>query len=162
MSVESFAEALTATSASTLIREAEWIVPTVQSVHILAICVVMGSALMLDLRLMRMIGRDESVSTYARRYSSWILAAVLVLFFTGLVLIVGEPDRTLLNWVFWTKMALLVAGIVTTALVLLPVARDRAYWDGANRRIGAAALGVASLVIWTSIIVCGRWIAYTL
>ena len=162
MSVESFAEVLTATSVSTLIRQTEWIVPTVQSVHILAICVVMGSALMLDLRLMRLIGRDESVSAYTRRYSPWLLTSVLVLFLSGLILIVGEPGRTLLNWVFWTKMALLGGGITVTAFVLLPLAHDRAYWDVESRYVGATALGVASLVFWASIVVCGRWIAYTL
>ena len=162
MSVETFSEMLTATSASRLIRETDWIVPAVQSVHILAICVVVGSALMLDLRLMRLIGRGESVSAYTRRYSPWLSVAVLVLFLSGVILIVGEPSRTLLNWVFWTKMALLSAGIGVTALVLLPAARERAYWDGTSRYITATFLGMASLAIWASVIVCGRWIAYTL
>jgi len=162
MSVESFAEVLTATSASTLIRETDWIVPAVQSVHILAICMVMGSALILDLRLMRLIGRNELVSAYTRRYSPWLLAGVFVLFLSGLILILGEPDRTLLSWVFWTKMALLGAVMVVTSVVLLPVTTERAYWDGDSRHRAATVLGSVSLVIWTSIIVCGRWIAYTL
>ncbi len=162
MSLQTLSAWLSDTSASTYIREAGWIIPTVQSIHILAICVVIGSALLLDLRLLRLIGHDEPVSTYVRRYLPWLAAAIIVLLVSGSILIVGEPDRTLANWVFWTKMSLLAVGLFLAALVWIPTSHDHSYWDAANRRAGAAIVGVISLAVWSSIIICGRWIAYVL
>jgi hypothetical protein len=162
MYFETLSAWLTNTSASAYFRDAAWIVPTVQSIHILAICVVAGSALVLDLRLLRLIGRDEPVSTYTRRYLPWLAIAIVVLLMSGVIMIVAEPDRTLTNWVFWTKMAMVATGVFITVLLWAPTKRDHIYWDIAERRAGAAALGVISLAVWTAIILCGRWIAYVI
>jgi len=162
MSLHSFSEWLAATSASNHIRETAWIVPAVQSVHILAICVTFASVLLLDLRLLGVLGRSEPVSAYIRRYIPWTVIALLVLMFSGIILIVGEPDRTVENWVFWTKMTLLGSGLALTALFIAPFLRDRTYWDLDRRRVAAMAFAIVSLIIWSTIVVCGRWIAYVI
>ncbi len=127
MSIRTFSEWLTGTPASTSIRGHEWIIPSVQCMHIVAICIVIGSVLLLNLRLIGIMGRDELISTYVRRYVPWVALAVVVLFLTGVLLIVGEPGRNMENWVFWTKMKLLTAGIVITSLFLVPMIRDSGY-----------------------------------
>jgi magnesium-transporting ATPase (P-type) len=160
MTLEGVAERLSATDASLYIQSNEWIVPTVQSVHILAICVIMSSTAMLSLRMAGLIGRDQALRGTAARFLPWVWWALLVQVFTGTIMIVGEPARELLNWVFWVKMALLL-GVVLLTVPVPRVLEEVPFRDMApGRRMGVRAAGLAGLAMWVLIVVCGRWIAY--
>ena len=151
---------LTATPLSHAIGTRFWVVPVVQSIHILAIAVVMASIAMLDLRLAGMTGREQSVQGMTRRFYPWIWGALAVLFLTGLVMIMSEPGRELLNWVFWTKMGLILGAILFTAPVRTLV-EDVRYRDlPANKRALVRTCAFISLVLWVAVVTCGRWIAY--
>ena len=151
---------LAATEASIAVSGTTWAVPTVQSIHILAIAVVLSSVAMLDLRLAGLIGREQPVRSMALRFYPWIWTALGVLLATGLVMIVAEPERELRNWIFWTKMGLIVAAILAT----LPVRRwlDECRFRDLPpaRRTAVRAFALVSLIFWVLVIVCGRWIAY--
>jgi len=128
--LDRFCSWLEQTPLSQAIQGAGWVVPAVQTIHILAIAAVVSSALMLALRL-------------DARFRPVIWWALPVLLATGLVMIVGEPVRSLENPVFQLKMALLVCAIVVS---LLPYKNRPA--------------AVASLSLWIGIVFAGRWIAY--
>lgn len=158
MYISTFGDWLYATPVSTTIRETSWIIPNVQSVHILAIAVVIGSALVTELRLAGVLATDRPVAAVLRRYLPWMKWALLVLLATGVVLIVAEPGRTLGNALFWTKMGL-VAG---ASLVTLRARRRRAVLSESGEDAGgAAALSWLMLAVWCAVIFCGRFIAYT-
>ena len=76
MNLLEFSKALYATPISTGIRETTGIIPTTQSIHILAIAVVVGSALVMELRLAGMLATDESPQSVVRRYLPWLWAAI--------------------------------------------------------------------------------------
>ena len=97
------------TSASKTVANVAWIIPAVQTIHILAISVVISTMAMLDLRLMGLTAKRYTIRAVADRFLPWMWLSVIVLLITGLILITGEPDRALGNWVFQTKMALLIA-----------------------------------------------------
>lgn len=156
-----FADWLAGTSASQFIQENLWVVPTIQTVHILAVAMVMGSVLMLELRILGVAARSQTLGQTARRYTPWIWAALSVLLATGGVMIVGEPVRELMNVVFWSKMGLVVlAALATLAFqrVVLRAATDADPSPGARRGLSFAAL--LTLLVWFAIIILGRWIAY--
>ncbi len=156
-----FCDWLVQTRPSLVVQSVGWIIPTVQSIHILGVAVVMASVVMVALRLVGLTGRDQPIAAVARRFIPWIWSAVAVLLVTGGVLIVAEPRRDLLNAVFQTKMALLVGAALITAIIQAAVSRNMSGW-GASSKKGArpAILAVVSLGLWTAILVCGRWIAY--
>lgn len=159
MSLQDTSAWLSATPLSLAIQTAVWAVPLIQSIHILAICVIAGSALVFDLRLAGVLGRDVPVASVAGRYLPWMWTALAVLLLSGSALIVGEPDRTLFNWVFWTKMALVLSAALLTFGVQLGLRRDPGRWDQALP-FPVRLAGVLGLMIWIAVIVCGRWIAY--
>lgn len=160
-SVAAFCDWLAATPLSLVIQSVEWVIPAVQSLHILAIAVVMASVVVVDLRLLGMAGGRQTISAMTRRYFPWVWFALAVLLLTGLTLVVGEPHRELLNAVFVAKMALLAVAIVLTAAFQLSVQRRQAAWDASTAtRSSARLIAVASLVVWVAIVACGRWIAY--
>lgn len=159
--VAKFCDWLSRTPISVLLQTVEWIIPAVQTVHILAIAIVMSSVLMVDLRLMGLMGRSQSIAGMTRRFIPWVWWSLVVLLFSGALLIVAEPARDLLNPVFQAKIGLILAAILFTAVFQQVVRRNMEFWDlSPSRRIGALATAVVSLLLWTAILGCGRWIAY--
>jgi len=109
---------ISSTHANAVIRDTVWIIPLVQTVHILAISVVMGSVLLLNLRVIGIISAGETSDAFTRRYLPWVWSGLVVLLISGAILIIGEPGRDLKNATFWTKMALIVCAIALTPSVI--------------------------------------------
>ncbi len=159
--VARFCDWLSQTPISMTFQSVAWIIPMVQSVHILAIAIVMSSVIMVDLRLMGVMGHTQSISGLTRRFVPWVWWSLLVLLVSGAILITAEPRRDLLNPVFQAKMALLAIAVAVTAMFQATVARNMEIWDlSPQNRTGAWVTAVVSLLVWTAIIGCGRWIAY--
>jgi hypothetical protein len=160
-SLDPFCNWLAATSVSQTIQAVEWIIPAVQTVHILAVSAVVTAAMIIDLRLLGIGGRDQPVAAVARRFLPFIWWPLPVLFATGAILIVAEPARALENPVFILKMALLVFAAGVTLACQIPLRKDRAFWEvsTARRRTGRV-IAFATLALWVAIIFAGRWIAY--
>jgi Family of unknown function (DUF6644) len=156
--VQAFCDWLSNTPVSLKIQTVVWIIPAVQTVHILSVSIVMASMAMLDLRLMRIAGKRQPISSMVERFVPWVWRVLLILAATGAILIIGEPGRELLNWAFRTKMAMVATVSLITLAVQLMNQRDATFWE--NRRIAAAAVGVVSLLLWVAIVTAGRWIAY--
>jgi len=160
MTLHAFCEWLSQTPLSQIIQNISWIIPSVQSVHILCIAIVMSSAFMVDLRLLGVIGRDQPTAGYTSRFLTWIWPTLVVLLISGSILIIGEPTRSLENPAFQTKMVLLILAMTTTLVLQRPTFKDPAYWELSGHRIPARVLAVVSLLLWTGIVFAGRWIAY--
>jgi hypothetical protein len=156
--IEEFSAGLAQTGISRTIQETSWIIPGVQTVHILAIAVVMSSIAMIDARLLGFGAMTRPVSAIAQRYLPWLWSGVLTLFASGSVLIIGEPKRELLSEVFWIKMSLLVCAVLLTAVFQRPLGQHAQYWE--HRKLAGRLLGSISLLLWVSILSAGRLIAY--
>jgi hypothetical protein len=156
--VQAFCDWLSNTPISLKIQTVLWIIPAVQTIHILSVSIVMASMAMLDLRLMGIAGKRQPISRMVTRFVPWVWRVLLILATTGAILIIGEPGRELLNWAFRTKMAMVATVSLITLLVQQMNKRDATFWE--NRRFAAAAVGVVSLLLWVAIVTAGRWIAY--
>ena len=154
---------LGATPASQLIQKVYWIIPTVQTIHILAISVVVSSMAMFDLRLLGLAGTANSIAALSKRFMPWLWAALVILLLSGTILIIGEPQRALDNGVFQLKMGLLATAIIVTVTFqrLLKGDLARGAPDLAPAHFTAAKVtGAISLLLWVGILVAGRLIAY--
>jgi uncharacterized membrane protein len=159
--LDSFCKWLAATSLSETIQTIEWIIPAVQTVHILAVAAVMSSVLMIDLRLLGLGARALSIESTAKRFLPFIWWPLPVLLVTGATLIIAEPSRALQNPVFVLKMGLLIVAVIVTLTCQIPLRHDAAFWDrSASRRRAASLIAIASLPLWVGIVFAGRWIAY--
>lgn len=154
---------LAATRASSAFKDWDWFVPTVQTFHILSVSIVISSALMLSLRIWHFAGLSQTMSHTARRFLPWTWAALAVLAISGSLLIIAEPDRELDNPTFWLKMKLLLIGGVATGIFQATVHRSIAFWETSStwRKVVRVA-AVLVFLVWIGVIVCGRFIAYTL
>jgi hypothetical protein len=157
-----FCSWLESTALSQVVQTVGWIIPTVQTVHILCVAILFSSAVLVDLRLLGLLGCDVPQSELARRYLPTTWPVLLVLLLTGSVLIVGEPRRSLINSTFYIKMALLAVAIVMTRGLQWSLTVSSNFWElnAARRAAGRIAAG-CSILVWSGIIFAGRWIAYT-
>jgi hypothetical protein len=138
-----------------------WVIPTLQSIHILALAGAFGSILMLNLRVLGWAGGSRTVGQAVRRYMPWVWWALLILLLTGIGMIVGEPDRELLNPVFWTKVVLVVVTVLLTFWFQTAVRRDVDSWEVAPDGRTALRFGAVALIfLWCVVMFAGRWIAY--
>jgi hypothetical protein len=159
--LRTFAEWLSNTPPSLLIQDALWVIPLVQTLHILGIAVALSSVGMIELRIFGLAGTRSTVSETAQRYVPWLWGALAVLAVTGLILIIGEPVRELVNPAFQLKMAMLVVAIAVTIAFQITVRRNAPFWNLAPAHHSVAkALAIIVLLMWLAIPVAGRWIAY--
>ena len=153
---------LAATPLSHTIQTTSWIIPTIQIIHILGVAVVFSSAVLVDLRIWRLLERDIPLTQVARRFLPPIWPVLLILLITGSLLIIGEPRRSLLNSIFHLKMALLAFAIMLTAGLQRLISLSPDSWDkDRRRRLAARFAATASIAVWCGILFAGRWIAYT-
>ena len=159
--LDNFCAWIERTPLSQAIQVTSWSVPAVQTVHILAIAAVMASVLMLNLRLLGVVGTDRPLAEVSARIRPVIWWTLPILLLSGAVLIVGEPVRSLENWVFQLKMILLVAVIIITLAYQAPLNKDSNFWDATSgRRSAIKLIALLSLTLWVGIVCAGRWIAY--
>jgi hypothetical protein len=157
-----FCRWLAATPLSNTIQTTGWIIPTLQTIHILGVAVLFSSAIVVDLRIWRLLQRDVPLPDVARRFLPAIWPVLLVLLITGTLLIVGEPRRSLLNSTFYLKMALLVLALMLTGGLQWSLSSAPQFWDkDRGRRMAGQFAATVSILVWCGIIFAGRWIAYT-
>jgi uncharacterized membrane protein SirB2 len=156
-----FSKWLAATSLSHTIQTVTWIIPTLQTIHILCVAIVFSSAVLVDLRIFRLFERDEPLREVTRRFLPPIWPVLLILLVTGSLLIIGEPRRSLVNTTFYLKMALLLVAILLTATLQRMVLASPGVFEDRSRQMAGRALATVSILVWCGILFAGRWIAYT-
>jgi hypothetical protein len=155
-----FSKWLAATSLSHIIQTVTWIIPTLQTIHILCVAIAFSSAVLVDLRIFRLFERDEPLSAVTRRFVPPIWRVLVILLITGSLLIIGEPRRSLVNTAFYLKMALLLVAILLTATLQRTVLASPSFFEDRSHRLTVQALATLSVVVWCGILFAGRWIAY--
>jgi hypothetical protein len=157
-----FSTWLAATPLSHTIQTTRWVIPTLQTVHILSVAVIFSSAILVDLRLCRLLNLDVPLPEVARRFLPAIWPVLLILLITGSLLIIGEPRRSLLNSTFYLKMALLAVAILLTAWLQWTLSSSPNFWSrDRGRRMAGQLVAFLSVLVWCGILFAGRWIAYT-
>jgi len=147
-----FAEWLSTTAPSVYIQNHnDWIIPLIQSIHIVGIAVVLGSVLMINLRILGWAGMDQTLRQTSTRFAPWVTSALYLLLATGILMVIGEPVRELVTFSFWLKMFLVALSTVIAVNFQRKLRADRQpiKW-----------LALATFLIWACIIILGRLIAY--
>jgi hypothetical protein len=139
------------------VRQSLWLFPVIESVHLLGLCVLGGSILLLDLRLLGAGLRHQSIAHLSRAIKPWLSGAILVMLTTGIALFSSEAIKCYYNTSFWVKITTLPVALLFTYAVRNRVA-DRAGMD-ANTSTRVVAL--ASMALWFTVAAAGRWIGFS-
>ena len=157
-----FAVWLSNTRPSVFIQAHEvWMIPLIQSLHIIGIGIAVGSALMLALRVLGWLGTDQTLRATQLRFGPWFTGALCLLLASGGLLVLAEPVRELVTISFWVKMVC-VAILTTVAIAFqVSVARQEQRWEQVLvKRPGVRLTALLVFVVLGCIILLGRLIAY--
>lgn len=141
-------------------REELWLYPSVEIVHIAGLAVLVGAVVMFDLRVLG-VSRNIPVRALARHLLPWSVAALLLIVPSGLAMFSAHAGDFLNNRAFQLKMALLVTAGMNAAWFHTGPYQTVKEWDVEAKAPVAARISVTlSILLWISIIACGRLLAY--
>jgi len=161
MSLAPWAAWLAQTEGSIALHESLLLYPLIESAHVLAIALFVGTIAMVDLRLLGRAFTQTPVSQLTGRLLPWTVVGFVVMAITGALLFYAIPVRTYHSVWFRVKVLLLLAAAVNVWWFHRRVQRDRARWDQAVQPPRAARVSAAlSLTLWACVVVAGRMIAY--
>ena len=160
--VKQFAEWLSKTSPSVFIQNHNgWVIPTIQSIHIIGIAVVLGSLFMIYLRILGWAGMDQTLRQTTSRFAPWVTYGLYLMLVTGILMVIGEPVRELVTFSFWLKMFLVAVSTVFAVAFQVSLRKHERRWEEILvKRRSIQGLAMLTFLIWVFIIVLGRLIAY--
>jgi hypothetical protein len=160
--VKQFAEWLSTTSPSVFIQNHNgWVIPTIQSIHIIGIAAVFGSVFMIYLRILGWAGMDQTLRQTTSRFGPWLTGGLWLMLVTGILMVLGEPVRELVTFSFWLKMFLVAVSTVIATVFLVAVrGHDQQWEEKLVQRRSVQGLAILTFLIWVCIIILGRLIAY--
>jgi hypothetical protein len=140
------------------VRESVWAFAAIESIHLLALAVMGGTVLLVDMRMLNLGLRQRSVSELARETQTLMSGALVVLVISGLGLFVSEAVKCYYSPPFRVKMIALVAAIIYTYTIRRRVATATDRQRDGGRQMLVAAVSVA---LWFTVAASGRWIGFT-
>jgi hypothetical protein len=149
------------TQIATAIRESTWLFPTIETVHVFAIVLVVGTVMIVDLRLLHVSSRDRSVTELTREVLPWTWAAFALAALSGGLLFTSSALKYVNNLPFRFKMLLLLLAGVNMVVFHRLTSRSIAGWDRSVPPTQARVAGGLSLLLWFGVISLGRWIGFT-
>jgi hypothetical protein len=132
-----------------------WVFPVVESVHICGFTLLVGTVTILDLRLLGLCFRQQSISQVAKYLAPWTNTGILIQLITGLYLFSGDPGEYVQVAAFRGKMLLLLLALIFHFTVIRKATGTAQ--DSAPLRWRRPA-AVVSLGLWVSVLLAGLWI----
>ena len=145
-------------------RQWLWLYPSVEIIHVVGIALLFGSIAVLDLRLLG-LGRHISVRSLGKHVLPWTAGAFLLIVPSGLMMFVAHASDFISSPLFVVKMCLIMAAGMNAAIFHAVTYRTADVWDSEEMRKlppppSVRTFAAISLLLWISVIACGRLLAY--
>jgi hypothetical protein len=160
MTLQSAAAWLEALPLPAAILESGWLFPTLETVHVMALALVVGSIATVDLRLLGLARRDEAVWAVAAKALPWTWCAFVVALISGGLLFSSAAVKYLGTPAFILKMALLLLAGLNMLIFHFGPGRNIAAWEPGRTPPSAKLAGGLSLAFWIGVVAAGRWIGF--
>ena len=144
------------------IREDDLLFPFIESVHVLAICLVVGSILAVDLRLLGLASMKRPVSRVTNGILPLTWCAFAMAVVSGGLLFISNATKYLGNGFFVTKLCLICVAGLSMIIFHTISAKDLPAWDNGRLPLPARLAGGFSIILWVAVVACGRWIGFTM
>ena len=134
-----------------------WLFPVIEAVHLLALSVLGGAVLIVDLRMLGFGLKNRSTEELWREARPWMIGALAGLIATGIPLFLSEPTKCYYSDAFWVKMTTLPIALIFAFTIRAHVTRD-SVGNTARRQ---ALVGALSIALWVTVAAAGRWIGFS-
>jgi hypothetical protein len=154
------ARALEHTPLAQAIAKSNWLFPLIETIHVLAFTLVVGSVAMLDVRLLGLGNLRRALSELIRSVLPWTWSAFIVAAICGALLFSSKASTYYLNIPFRIKFVCLILA-AANMLIFHWSARVMPTSDFGPPPVRARVAGALSLALWITIVTSGRWIGFT-
>jgi hypothetical protein len=162
MSVTAFLAFLESSRLADAIRTSAYLFPLIESFHVVALTTVLGTIAIIDLRLLGVASIRRPFSRIASDILKWTWGAFALATATGLLLFISNAAVYYHNFFFRAKMTLLALAGLNMLIFELTAARSVHRWDQDHSAPPAGrTVAIVSLIIWISVVFCGRWIGFS-
>jgi hypothetical protein len=154
---------LETTPLSVFILESEWAFPTIESVHVIAIALVIGTISIVDLRLLGLASTKRGFTELSHEVLPWTWLAFSAAAIAGLLLFISHATEYFDNMAFRIKLLLILLAGINMLYFHLFTCRNVSKWDR-NSAVPMAAriAGGISLACWIAVVGFGRWIGFSM
>lgn len=157
MSLLPFVQWCDQTAIAVAIRDSVWLFPFIESFHLLALALLGGAVLIVDLRLLGVGLRRQPLTALAAELQPWMLAGLAVMLVSGVLMFLSEALKCYESPPFRLKMLLLALALLFTFTVRR---RITVATDPDRRPWRARLTAVVSLTLWTGVGLMGRGIGF--
>jgi hypothetical protein len=161
MALEQVLTRLQDLSLPTQIRESDWLFPTIETVHVFALVLVVGSIMTVDLRLLGLANKERPFSQVASEMLPWTWTAFAIAALAGMLMFSSKALTYYGNIPFRLKMICLLLAGINMAMFHWLGTRHLEAWDRGRPPRSARLAGGASLLLWVTIVAAGRWVGFT-
>lgn len=162
MTLLPLAEAIHASAVAEWMRHSLKAMPIVEAVHVMAVALVFGSILVVDLRLLGFPDAKRAVTRISKEMLRFTWGAFAVAVVTGALMFAPNAVTYYNNTAFRLKLLALLAAGINMAIFQFVTYRGVAAWDRDRPTPAAARLaGLLSILLWITVIALGRWIGFT-
>ena len=139
------------------IRDSVWLFPFIEAFHLVALALLGGAVLIVDMRLLGLGLRSQPVSRLARSMQPWTTGGLIVMLVSGFLLFTSEPTKLYYNLPFQLKIVFLVVAVLFT----FTIRRRLTHTDADRDRPSLAkAVAVVSVALWSMVGLMGRGIGF--
>jgi hypothetical protein len=162
-SLENFFTSIDETALAVFLRESSWAFPALESLHVVALALVVGTIAIVDLRLLGLASTKRPVTELCREVLPWTWAAFGLAVLGGVGMFISQPLTYFANTAFRVKLLFLLFAAVNMAVFHLFTYPGVAGWDEKEQvPLRARLAGGVSLVCWLTIVFLGRQVGFTL
>ena len=164
MQIDRALEWLQSTRIATTVAENDILFPWIESVHVLAIVLVVGTISIVDLRLLGVASLDISARRLMRDVIPYTWGAFVVAAITGSLMFSSDAVHYAQNRLFQAKLVMLVLAGLNMATFHFFGVRDIERWEapGATPPVAAKAAAAISLLVWITVVSLGRGTGFTM
>lgn len=155
------AQTVEATTLAVAIAESSWVFPILETVHVIGISMMLGTIVIVDLRLLNVASRWRGVQRMSQEILpyTWVGFAGAVI--TGTLMFISRATTYYENTPFRFKMLMLALAGANMLAFHFWSSRTVEQWGDASRTPRAAKVaGALSLTLWVCVVLLGRWIAF--
>jgi uncharacterized membrane protein len=139
-----------------LLNNIGWLYATFAVIHYFSIFILVGTIVILDLRILGIAARSQGVAQLAETLSPWTWTALVLALLSGFTMFTTDATDFFPDIVFRIKMTVLFLAIVFTVIVH----QNAPKWDRSPAiSAGAKTVALVSLVLWVGTILAGVEIA---
>lgn len=150
---------LETTAIANAIRTVPWLYPALETVHYIGLAMLVGSIMLIDLRLLgfaRVLPLRSMIGLVP-----WVWAGFIVNAVSGSLIFIYGATGFGSSGAFQLKMVLMLLAGINAMIFTFAAGRSKDSWlDTGNVPGSIKVVATASFVLWLGVVTTGRWMAY--